>query len=174
MFRIRKKSQPFPRKLKDLDFILQGDAKKLRKHWNKEFNYLSQFKWTDDTINPVHLAAAEGKDDGLRRLLSSIFSTSAIPKDYVNRRSANGKAPLHFAAQHGNLECTETLLKLRANINVQDLEYGFTALHFACQNSDFCCAKLLLDHYADPKLQDKQGRTPLKLAEEVHNKQLIM
>ncbi len=100
----------------------------------------------------------------------------------------NGKAPLHYAAEHGFIQTVHFLLDHKAPINTQDND-GNTPLHLAHaisnptyfkyftktksitdpvygnRNDDlFAIAKALIDHGADLAITNKLGNTPLHTA----------
>lgn len=53
------------------------------------------------------------------------------------------------------------------NNNNNDDDTGFTALHMATGYLHTATMKVLLDYGADPEIMDRQGRSPLGLAEDL-------
>ena len=64
--------------------------------------------------------------------------------------------PIHWAADRGNFQMVQILLKHGADINVQD-EDGQTALHYACSNEHQSVIKVLLDSFVDKSIKDQEG-----------------
>lgn len=78
----------------------------------------------------------------------------------------DGNTPLHLAAQNGHETVAIVLLKLMANLSVQNLQNkeGKTALHLAAQDGHDRVMEELLKNAADPNLEDKYTWTPLHYA----------
>jgi ankyrin repeat protein len=74
---------------------------------------------------------------------------------------------LHFAARHGHVEATQTLIDAGANLDAQD-NYDTTPVVMAILNGHLGVAALLLESGADPNLQDRYGRTPLFTATDLN------
>ena len=90
----------------------------------------------------------------------------------VNALTRAGQAtPLHRAATQGHVEITDLLLKSGADPNIGDAD-GFTALHRAVISNSGSVCKLLVSK-TNPKNVDNSGRTPLDLAEERDNKDIL-
>ena len=73
---------------------------------------------------------------------------------------ADGRAPLHLAAEAGDLEDLDFLLRTNANVNAPDRD-GATPLHHALRAGHADAAQLLLERGADPNSADNGRRTPL-------------
>jgi len=74
-------------------------------------------------------------------------------------RNEDGQMPLHLASMHNHPNVVALLLKLGADVDLQDNE-SRTPLFFASST----VAQLLLKHGASVHVRDKIGRTPLHLA----------
>jgi hypothetical protein len=74
-----------------------------------------------------------------------------------------GKTPLIWAVQHGQIAIIEWLLTQGVNINAQDKTKN-TALHSSTEQEDDIAARLLLEHGALVDVQNKQKQTALHLA----------
>lgn len=80
----------------------------------------------------------------------------------------DGITGLMQATINGKLDLAKLLLKYGANINLKARNReGHTALHYGVANMQFPSVEpvvnLLIDKYADPKIKNKHGDTPLHL-----------
>jgi ankyrin repeat protein len=82
----------------------------------------------------------------------------------VNHTNHIGWSPLHFAAKHGNLDMTWTLLSCRWCRVDQASVNGQTPLSVACMYGKHHVAKVLLEHNADVNLRWTSERTALMTA----------
>jgi ankyrin repeat protein/peroxiredoxin len=104
----------------------------------------------------MHDAALKGHVDILELLL--------VHGANVDSLNAQGATALHDAALAGQRATAEALLKHGANINARDSESGATPLHLAASWGRRPVVDLLLARKADPRIKDKNGRTPADLA----------
>ena len=81
----------------------------------------------------------------------------------VNKTNAEGKTPLHVAAENGHKEVAGILIAKHANVNAKDNQ-GRTPLHLATQEGYPAMADYLTDKKADLNSQDKTGGSPLHYA----------
>jgi len=65
------------------------------------------------------------------------------------------------------------LLREGQDINEQTQEMRNTSLHLAAQNGHFLIVRLLVDLGADKSVINKNGKTPLDLAEESHKANIL-
>ena len=79
------------------------------------------------------------------------------------RGAQEGRAPIHYAAEAGNIDCVELLLKNDADVDVVDNNRQ-TPLHFAAESAQPRICKAFLNHSASPNAKDRSGNTPLHLA----------
>lgn len=72
----------------------------------------------------------------------------------------DGLTPLMFAVRSRNVEMTEALLALEANISAQD-KHGNSALHHATAASDSAIdlTRLLVSHGVDIHVRNHEGKT---------------
>ena len=85
---------------------------------------------------------------------------------------SNTNTPLHIAAQEGQIEIIELLLKLGANINHIG-ENGRTPLHAAVAFKEPKATRTLLENNADITIKDKQGYHPISLAQEKGYQEIV-
>ena len=91
---------------------------------------------------------------------------------HINTVTRSGRAsPLHRAATQGHAEIIDLLLKSGADPNISDAD-GFTALHRAVISNSVSVCKLLVSK-TDSNSEDNSGRTPLKLAEQMGNEEVL-
>lgn len=89
-----------------------------------------------------------------------LLSHGADPDGNVMRR----KIPLAIAAQNGHDELVRLLLAKGANVNAQD-QQGDTALHRAVTPAvgrHSGVIETLVGHGADPRIRNREGKTPLE------------
>ena len=81
----------------------------------------------------------------------------------VNKANAEGKTPLHIAAENGHKEVAGVLIAKGAEVNAKDKE-GRTPLHLATQEGYAPMVDYLTDKGANLNSQDKAGGSPLHYA----------
>jgi ankyrin repeat protein len=119
--------------------------------------------WKDDTA--LILAA----NDGNNAMVEFLLKTGAD----VNAADSANITPLLGAASYGNTSVVETLLKAGANVNASGFRHNYTALHIAAERGDLDIVKLLLLHGADRNVENMFHETPLQLAYEQHQTNVI-
>ncbi|XP_043964694.1 myotrophin isoform X3 [Gambusia affinis] len=67
-----------------------------------------------------------------------------------------GRKPLHYAADFGQLDVIKYLLDKGADVNATD-KHGLTPLMNACFEDHKECAKILLEKGADKHIKSSQG-----------------
>lgn len=90
----------------------------------------------------------------------------------INARTPNGRTPLMFAAVTGNVRIVEMLLKSGADVNAQALD-GSTALIKACLWGHADTVEQLLAYGADRELESDDGWTPVSIAVQQGQDQII-
>ena len=81
----------------------------------------------------------------------------------INKANADGKTPLHIAAENGHKSVAGILITKGADVNARDNK-GRTPLHLATQEGHAPMADYLTDKGADLNSQDKVGGSPLHYA----------
>jgi ankyrin repeat protein len=76
----------------------------------------------------------------------------------VNAQDNDGDAPLHGAAQNGNVELIDLLIDKGADPNLKN-KLGGTPLMWAAVYGHEDAARWLIEHGADPSLKDNDGMT---------------
>ena len=134
--------------------------------------------WSNESV--LHRAVGRRGDIDLARLLLKHGAN-------VNIRGNDGVTPFMEAAYRNDLEMVKFLLRAGASTRLAD-KYGDTPLHFLFMGSQrgrmmnsisfgglpgpsyrerfFKTVRLLMDHGANPRRKNKEGKTPLNLAEE--------
>jgi uncharacterized protein len=72
----------------------------------------------------------------------------------------DGRSPLHYAAEAGDLDATLHSVNAGADVRLADRR-GWTALHFAAQARAADVAATLLEAGAEVDSRDENGNTPL-------------
>ncbi|KAL3282867.1 hypothetical protein HHI36_006026 [Cryptolaemus montrouzieri] len=104
---------------------------------------------------PVHIAAASAHGaECMMYLLSQ--------KVDVNKRSLDGRTPLHMTAIHGRFTRSKSLIDQGAIIDCTD-KNGCTPLHIAAQYGHDLLANTLMSYGANPSFKGHEGRTPLHM-----------
>ena len=88
----------------------------------------------------------------------------------IGRRCRRGRSPLHYAAEHGSVNCVRYLLSVGAEVDIKVAripgfsDMGMTPLHFAARAGQTGTAKVLMESGANVNARDNWGCTPLHLA----------
>lgn len=113
----------------------------------------------------------------VNRLLSQGYFSPKLPddkqrqavKETPNRdvRNDQGLTGLMFAAMQGDLDLAKSLFEYGANLNLKSTNEQQTALHFAANNMRVPASQsvgyYLVDVYADTKVRNTLGQTPLHM-----------
>ncbi|KAI8064771.1 ankyrin repeat-containing domain protein [Gongronella butleri] len=95
----------------------------------------------------------------------------------IGYTDTNGNSALHYAAQNGSLTCLEMLVRIPGlAINGKNKE-GNTALHAAVLYPEdrvvaLDMVNVLLDAGANPRVENKQGESPLSLVDDVNEEDM--
>ncbi|CAI4215934.1 unnamed protein product [Parascedosporium putredinis] len=83
----------------------------------------------------------------------------------VNLQDSQGRTPLSWAAQHGNVDCVQVLLDKGVAPDTPDKKRR-TPLSWAAEHGNVDCVQVLLDKGVAPDTPDEKCRTPLSWAAE--------
>src|SRR2546430_397534 len=111
---------------------------------------------TDRKLQNFYEYIRSGKVEDIRRYLSKAPQDAEAP-------DRNGKTPLIIAAESGQLEVVELLLKAKVSLNRQDSS-AKSALMRAAENGHLQIARLLIQSGADARLRDQNGMNIFTLA----------
>ncbi|CAG8521663.1 3566_t:CDS:2 [Diversispora eburnea] len=118
------------------------------------------------TNNELLLVAAKQDSEDI---LEDIFTQ---PDTYdINYADSIGNTALHYAAQYGSLSALELILQQpNVNIDARNRLLQETPLHKAVQYTDdpsvsYEIVQLLIDYGADPRIQNKNRQTPIRLVD---------
>lgn len=112
-----------------------------------------------------HSAAAKGNVKAIERLYNE--------GENINEPDDMGVTPLIHAITLNQKESLLALLKSGADINVGDTEFANTPLHHAITQGSISFTRILLEKGADVALRNHEGKTPLDLALNTHNEEMI-
>jgi ankyrin repeat protein len=101
-------------------------------------------------------ACKKGNIKGVKRLLNE----KEVDPNLVDNE---GKTPLHYVCNNGNLDIVKLLLKANADPNLPN-KYGDTPLHCSCAKGDIKIAELLIANGANQNLKACDGKTAWDLA----------
>jgi hypothetical protein len=101
---------------------------------------------TQKQMYPLHLAAADGNTEQIKRLLSQGAD--------VNAKDEEGQTPLHYAVKSGEMEVVQILIEAGANVHAVDKD-GVTPLHTAAKFGNKDVVEILITNGADIKTKDK-------------------
>uniref|UniRef100_A0A182NIF7 Uncharacterized protein n=1 Tax=Anopheles dirus TaxID=7168 RepID=A0A182NIF7_9DIPT len=113
---------------------------------------------------PLHLAARYNHIETCKVLLRAGISKDSKTK--VDR------TPLHMAVYHGNMEVVELLLSNKCEVDAKDM-LKMTALHWAVEKHHDKIVEMLLQHGADPNAVSKFGKSPIQLAKDSEQMELV-
>ena len=136
-----------------LDYVSFKTCPHVCKEWNRLFSSKSFKKFEHSTLKEIRQKENDLLDCSIRgksEMVSRLLSTGISPNC---RKLANGKSPLHIAAQNGDIGVIKALLHAGADPNMSDRR-GKTSLHWATvsstEDNDQDIVKALLDAKADP------------------------
>jgi ankyrin repeat protein len=115
--------------------------------------------FSQDDSTPFHfLAAAPNQENSIASdAILQLLST----KKNINYHNANGLTPLMLAAEHGNIDGLEALLRAGADATLKNPYSSKTALHLACKNRHHESVFQLIEAKAPINAADADGMTGL-------------
>ena len=115
-------------------------------------------KATDENgMSALHVAGFLGADQVIPLLVEK-----GAP---VNFRDKDGRTALHLAAHEGHTSSVAALMDQKADPAIKENVGGMTALHLAVTQKRSETVQVLLDKGANPSPEEKNGYTPLFIAE---------
>jgi len=119
-------------------------------------------------MTPLHYATARGHNDVLAHLIAAGADLEAA--------SLQGATSLQIAAEMGQPGAIQVLVTAGANVEAAGDEGQMRPLHAAAISGDVKaleCVKVLLQAGAMPSATDAQNRTPLQLAAEAGDDEVV-
>ena len=123
---------------------------------------------TYDGLYPIHIAAQNGRNLILKRLIEI--------DPNVNKMTADSEpwAPIHLAIRNGHVETTQILIDANADTQLTTRDqYSWTPLHFAARYGTSKIVKALLKSGANPNVIDKDKWAPIHLAVQYGNGDMV-
>jgi ankyrin repeat protein len=114
---------------------------------------------------PLHMAVFDNNPAMVELLLAHGADIEA--------RDRCGATALMLAARDGHVETARILLKHKAAVQALDSEVQATPLHWAVLGGHREMVKFLLSHGAEVNGKDGAGRSPLRLALDMSNKEMM-
>jgi hypothetical protein len=102
-------------------------------------------------------------NDKMQEICALVQKTNSAGLLAPELLGVHGETPLMVASAHGNLECMEMLLRMKASVNEKD-GHGETALHYAALGGQESASMLLVFHGAVPELRSMFEETALDVA----------
>ncbi len=135
-------------------------------------------------LEPIHEAASGGHILAVEALLTE---GSELDRPSKSGENKSGESLLHIASLHNHLDLARYLLKNGVQVNhwsdraptwncdprAKLLGSSLTPLHYACCLGHFEMAVLLIDHKALVNAATEDGYTPLMMAVEAENTDLV-
>jgi ankyrin repeat protein len=110
-----------------------------------------------DGMSALHVAGFLGADQVIPLLIKE-----GTP---INLQDKEGRTALHLAAYAGQVSSVAALMEHKADPEVQEYVGQMTALHLAVSQKHSGVVQVLLEKGANPNPEDKNGNTPLLIAE---------
>ncbi|MBL6445148.1 ankyrin repeat domain-containing protein [Fulvivirga sp. 29W222] len=98
-------------------------------------------------------AALQGQVEDVKELIASGANINIL-------NEAVGEFPIHVAAEKGNVDILDVLIKNGADLDVLT-KPGYSAAHLAVFSNNYEALKLLLDNGANKNIKDPDGNTLL-------------
>ena len=118
------------------------------------------------SITPLCLLSFGGGNLEVAQLLLEYGADPSI-------RSSTGRDSLYMALENCQLGLAQLLLKHGADPSTQDVDDGQTLLHVSSRRNDTKVAQGLLELNVDLNLRNKRDQTPLQVALENGNEQIV-
>jgi uncharacterized protein len=110
-----------------------------------------------DGMSALHVAGFLGADQVIPLLIEK-----GTP---INLQDKEGRTALHLAAYAGQVSSVTALMEHKADPEIQENAGQMTALHLAVSQKHSETVQVLLDKGANASPEDKNGNTPLFIAE---------
>lgn len=144
-----------------LDSAREGDIPPFELLFSKPdgLNEFTKIKDEYTDANPLHMAAANGKVELLKFILSKLPDTDGLRKKLVNTPNNSGNTPLHWATLTGSLECVKLLCENGAD-PLQKNNAGVDSCYQAdCSNHEEIAVYLF--GLVDPESVDAKSPDPM-------------
>jgi len=134
-----------------------GKVERLRELLDADSAMVNSF--SSDGMTPLGLACFFGQPDAARLLMSHGANVNTASRNTMK------VAPIHAAVAGKNAEVIDLILSSGADVNAKQ-QQGWTAIHSAAMHGDLALLEKLLARGADATVKSDDGKTPLDLARE--------
>jgi ankyrin repeat protein len=113
----------------------------------------------------LHLACLYANEE-----VAELFVKRGIP---IKETDDYGYTPLAAAASRNSVKIVKMLLDKRADVNFRSDANGMSVLHWTCQHGAIDVFRLIIDKVKDVDTKDKQNQTPLILAANAGQQEMV-
>ncbi|WP_236950333.1 ankyrin repeat domain-containing protein [Mycobacterium sp. MS1601] len=101
---------------------------------------------------------------GIKNRIGQYLALVASGEHDVNAQDADGKTPLHYAAEQEQSEIVSALLDAGADPNIQDRRFGNTAFSWIVKRCDVPTVKKAIACGGNPTIANHYGNAATNLA----------
>jgi len=131
-------------------------------------------KWHPECFLCKHCNKPFGPTDGFVEGDDGAYHESCLDDiEDMEQLAMQMNYALFEAARRGNADEIEPLLENKANINAQEPKKGWTAMHIAARTGSVAVINKLLDLGAKGDIKDNEGKTPILIAQEVDQMEVL-
>jgi len=153
------------RNIRQLDVLFITVIEKIIKNESELSQHLTRFLFTSSTLKKYLAWAIKDKKCDV---IYTLIANGANPRIDDEKWTA-----LHIAAKKRRVDLIKLILTKDNSTIDLTVDCGMTALHFATKKNSLECVETLLSFGANPNAHNGDGNTPMMLAIECNNDQLV-